>query len=366
MSVSQTITSRRDMLNIFGARIQNTHSDLLENTELEFGRNMLKTAIIESNIHFDRIVEIDAVEHVLEIESDLRMVRVKNSKGDGWLFFDLHDERFWIIYSIGKSDFFNTAIDNFNQTEGGGLDRLWIPTGHVEEIGAMGEYEGIKLSYGATDVFPEEFIEDNLQFTDLSIDGSGQSSSRLYNILKSTDEIEDFLALSRIQIRREEEGEFVRESITNEGAFTTRNGSDIGLHISTVERVKDQYARLLEAVESNHVIRAEERQHGARSRGGPVLIKFSRTVSDVEKFLNHVVNAQDPFRLWGHIREVGESAFKVDGVDAHNGDKIAIEMSSEWLRLYLYDGACGNTALRLFTNIQQYYDPAAELVINNA
>jgi len=125
-------------------------------------------------------------------------------------------------------------------------------------------------------------------------------------------------------------------------------------------------SRLLEAVENNHIIRAENKEHGGRSHGGPVVIKFSRPVPDVEKFLNHVVNAKDPFRLWGHVRQTGHNAYKIDGVDAHNGDKVAIEMSSEWLRLYLYDEACGNTALRLFTNIQQYYDPAAELVINNA
>jgi len=366
MSISQTITSRRDMLNLFGARIQNTHTDLVEDTKLEFGRNMLKTAIIESNIEFDRIEENDSVREVFEIESDLKLVEVENSKGDGWLFFDIHDKRFWIIFSVGKSKFFNAAIDDFYKTEGGGLDRLWIPTGQIEEIGALGQYEGIKLSYGATDVFPEEFIEDNLEFTDLNINSSGKSASHLYNILKNTDEVEDFLALSRIKINRQKDGEFVRESITNEGAFTTRNGSDIGLHISTVENVKQKYEKLLNAVEDNHVIRAEEKEHGARSRGGPVVINFSRPVPDIEKFLDNVINAKDPFRLWGHIRKTGDKGYKVDGVDAHNGDKIAIEMSPDWLRLYLYDGACGNTALRLFTNIQQYYDTEAELIINNA
>jgi len=353
------------MLDLFGARIQNAHTDLVENTELEFGRNMLKTAIIESNIPFEKILSSEIIDDVYKIEPDLKIVEVTNSKGDGRLYFDLHDDRFWIVYSIGKSDFFKESISDLLKKEGGGLDRLWIPTGHVEQIGSTGKYEAIKLSYGATDVFPEEFIKDNLQFTDLNIDGSGQNASNLYNILKESEDIRDYLALSRIQIRREKEGEFVRESITNEGTITTRNGSDIGLHISTVEHIKKLYSQLLEAVERNHIIRATKVEHGARASGGPVVINFSRQVSDVEGFLGHVVNAQDPFRLWGHSRKVGHNAYKIDGVDAHNGDKIAIEMSSEWLRLYLYDDACGNTALRLFTNIQQYYDPAAELLINN-
>lgn len=366
MAVTQPITSRREMLSVFGDRLRNTQSDMLEQTQLEFGRNMLKTAIIESNISADDLFQTEVIDEILEIESDLWMAKTENTHGEGWLFIDFHEERFWIVYSMGKSDFFNTAIEKLLRTEGGGLDRLWLPAGQVEEIGDLGEYEGVKISFGANEVFPDEFIEDNLQFTDLNIDGSGQSSRHLYEILKATDDIDDFLALSRIQIRREVDGEFVRERITNEGAFTTRGGSDIRLHVSTVEYIKNRYARLLEAVETNHIIGADRRPHGGRARGSPAVIRFSRPVPDVEVFLSHVVNAQDPFRLWGHIRRIDEEAFKVDGVDAHNGDKFAIEMAPEWLRLYLYDGACGNTALRIFTNVQQYYDPAAELVIVDA
>ncbi len=366
MSVTQPINNRRDMLSIFSARIQNTHSDLLEQTELEFGRNMLKTAIIESNIPSSDLFENNWSEESINIDPDLWMVKTENSEDDGWIFVDFHDERFWIMYSMESSKFFNIAIDQIVRDEGGGLDRLWLPAGEIEKIGEMGEYEGLKISFGANNIFPEDFIDDNLRFADLNIDGSGKSSRRLYDILKSTDEIDNFLALSRVQIRREKDDEFVRERITNEGTFTTRGGSNARLHVSTVERIKNRYSRLIQRIEENHIIGAENRDSGARSNGSPAVIKFSNSVPDVERFLSYIVNAKDPFRIWGHIRRVGHDCYKVDGVDAHNGDKIAIEMSSEWMRLYLYNGACGNTALRLFTNIQQYYDPAAELVIADA
>lgn len=362
MAVTKPISSRREMLQVFQTRLQNTQSDLLENTELEFGRNMLKTALIESNISPEELMDDEAIQDVFEIDPDLRLLHLYNKDGEGWLFLDVHDSRFWIIYSMEKSDFFNRAIDDFLSGEGAGLDRLWLPTGEVEWVGDLGNYEGVKISFGADEVFPEDFIEDNLQFSDLNIDSSGSSSRRLYDILKDTEDIDDFLALSRIKIRREMEGEFVRESITNEGAFTTRGGTDIDLHVSTVEQIKNRYAKLLEIIEENHIIGAEQRPHGGRAEGSPVVIRFSHEVPDVEQFLSYVVNAQDPFRLWGHTRQIGDQYYKVDGVDMHNGDKIAIEMSPEWMRLYLYNDACGNTALRIFTNIQQYYDPAANLL----
>ena len=365
MAVSQPINSRRDMLSVFDARLQNTQSDLLEDTRLEFGRNMLKTAVIESNISPNQFVQTEIIDEVHEVEDNLWMTKIETNEGEGWLFTDFHNERLWSIYSLAESTVFNSAIDSLLKSEGGGLDRLWLPTGEIERIGEMGNYEGIKIGFAADEVFPQSFVEDNFEFSDLSIDGSGQNSHHLYEILKSTSGINDFISLSSIKIRREAEGEFVRERITNEGGFTTRGGSDIKLHLSTVSRIKEQYEELLGAVERNHIISAEEQDGGGRARGSPVLIRFNRSVPDIEEFLSHVVNAQDPFRLWGHVRQTGEEAYKVDGVDAHNGDKIAIEMSPEWLRLYLYGNACGNTALRLFTNIQHYYDPAAELVIDD-
>lgn len=353
------------MLSIFDARLQNTQSDLLEDTRLEFGRNMLKTAIIESNISPNQALQSESIDEVHEVEEDLWMTKTETTEGEGWLFLDCYHERLWSVYSLAESTIFNNAIDSLLKSEGGGLDRLWLPTDEVERIGEMGDFEGIKIGFAADEVFPQEFVEENFEFTDLSIDGSGPNSNHLYDILKSTDGIQDFISLSSIKIRREEEGEFVRERVTNEGAFTTRGGTDIRLHLSTVGRIKDQYERLLGAVEQNHIIGADDQGNGGRSRGSPVVIQFSKPVPDIEEFLSHVVNAQDPFRLWGHVRQTSEEGYKVDGVDAHNGDKIAIEMSPEWLRLYLYGDACGNTALRLFTNIQHYYDPAAELVIDD-
>lgn len=354
------------MLQIFGARLENTQSDLLEDTELEFGRNMLKTALIETNISFEELRSRELAAEILEIDPELFMIQTENTHGSGWLFLDTHDERFWTVFSLGDSQFFNSAVDELQRSDGGGLDRLWMPTGQIEQIGEMGKYEGIKISYGANDVFPDEFIDDNLLFSDLNINGSGKSAKRLYDTLKGTEDLDEFLALSRIKIRREEGSNWVRESVTNTGAFTTRGGNDISLHISTVESVKDIYSSLLKSIEDNHVIDAEQRDHGARSRGAPISIEFSKPIPDVEEFLSHVINARDPFRLMGHVRQTGPEAFKAEGVDAHNGDKISLEVSEQWMRLYLYDGACGNTALRLFTNIQQYYDPAAELVIYDA
>ncbi|WP_133304653.1 hypothetical protein [Halonotius aquaticus] len=367
MSTSQPISSRSEMHQIFEERLQNVHSDLLENTRLDVGRNMLKTALIETNLSTDEFSEKPVLEEIFEIDNDLLMVKTINREGEGWLFVDVHDNRLWSIYSLTSSAFFKKSIDDLLKSEGGGLDRLWLPSGHIETIGDMGKYEGVKMSFEAENIFPEEFLNDNesLRFTDLNINGSGRNSRELYDILRQTEEVADYISLTRVQIRRERDGHFVRERVTNDGKFTTRGGDSIRLHLSTVEEIKKRYEKLLNQIETHHRINAIDRDHGARARGGPVVIDFSHPIEDVERFLSYVVNAKDPFRLTGHIRSVGENACKVDAVDGHNGDRLTLEVANEWLRIYLHGDACGNTALRLFSNLQHYYDPAAELVIRN-
>jgi hypothetical protein len=363
MATSPPIASRSEMHQVFEARLQNSHSDLLENTRLDVGRNMLKTALIETNISSESLCQKPVFEDIIEIEEDLLMVETTNREGEGWLFVDVYDERLWSIYSLTTSDFFNAAIDELLNSDGGGLDRLWLPSGQVERIGNMGKYEGVKMSFEAENIFPEEFMENNesFRFTDLNIDGSGQNSQDLYEILRQTEEVADYISLARIQIRRQENGHFVRERVTNDGRFTTRGGNSIRLHLSTVDEIKARYEQLLTRIETHHRINATEHEHGAQAHGGPVVIEFSHPIADVEEFLSHVVNAKNPFRLTGHVRQVGENACKVDAVDGHNGDRLTLEVADEWLRLYLHGDACGNTALRLFSNLQHYYDPTAEL-----
>lgn len=368
MATSKPFTSRSEIHEVFERRLQRTHSNLLEKTRLEIGQNMLKTALIESNISPAEFQEKPVITQTFEIDDEFLMVQAKNNEEEGWLFVDVHDNRFWSVYSLATADFFNAAIDNLINSAGGGLDRLWMPSGHVEKIGKMGTFEGVKMNFEAESIFPEEFLENNeyLRFTDLNITGSGRNSRDLYNILQQTEEVADYISLTRVQIRRDSDGNFVRERVTNDGRFTTRGGDSIRLHLSTVEEIKARYEQLLDRIETYHRITATEREHGARAQGGPVIIRFSHPVPDVKELISHIVNAQNPFRLTGHIRTVGNNACKVDAVDGHNGDRLTLEVSETWIRLYLHGDACGNTALRLFSNLQHYYDPAAELVIRDA
>lgn len=363
---SAPFSSRREVLDLFQARLENTHQNIVEDLELEFGQNMLKTNLIESNISPSRLFDTyEPITRVDEVDSDLYFLTLDAKFGSGAVFLDTLDDRFWRLFSMEDSKFTGNLVDDMLSRKGSGLDRLWLPSNQVERITDMGDFEGIGMTYDADDVFPDEFIEDNLLFGDLAVNTSGHGARRLYSLLKESEEIEKFLSLSNVQIRRDVEDEFVRERVTNDGGFTTRGGTNIQLHIETVDQIKRRYASVLEAIESNHRLDTTGRGHGIRPEGQPAIIEFSDSIQDIDVFLDNIMNASNPFRLWGHTQQLESDYYKINGVDMHNGDKFSIEMTGEWMRVYLYEGACGNTVLRIFTNLQHYYDPAATLVIDD-
>ena len=52
---------------------------------------------------------------------------------------------------------------------------------------------------------------------------------------------------------------------------------------------------------------------------------------------------------------------EVEAVDLHVGQTLQLDIGSRWMRVYLYEGACGNTVARLISNLQHRFDGALTL-----
>ena len=95
--------------------------------------------------------------------------------------------------------------------------------------------------------------------------------------------------------------------------------------------------------------------------GEPFNITFSRPIGDLESFLKAVFSGTEPFRLWGAPVAIGTNYFRVTALDLHVTNRITFEVARDFMRVYLPDGSCGNTIIRLYTNLQHYYDSQVSL-----
>lgn len=102
-------------------------------------------------------------------------------------------------------------------------------------------------------------------------------------------------------------------------------------------------------------------QNGFRFSGQPMTILLTKEIENLEFFLDQLLSSKSPFRLWGICKFLKKNFIKINAVDLHTGHELNLEMTPEWIRIYLPKGSCGNTVLRLFTNIQHFYDSDAIL-----
>lgn len=52
---------------------------------------------------------------------------------------------------------------------------------------------------------------------------------------------------------------------------------------------------------------------------------------------------------------------RVHAVDLHVGRRLVVEIGNDFLRVYLPTEACGNSLLRLYTNLQHTFDSKVQM-----
>lgn len=357
--MSIQVNTRQDLYRKFQRRIKGTQESLDEDLSLEHEQNMLKTYIIESNVSPDEfLTESEDLKKNKEIEDNLFEIEAEDNEGHVF-YLDVEDDRFWSLYTLISSQSAVQHVRKVTTRDRNGLDRLWIPNSTQQKFIDLGTFKGAGLKQRGKRAFPEDFVD----VGDMRLELDGDDAKSFYDSFKEQANIEKVLSLSRIIIRRERGEDFVTERITNSGAFTARTGTNIDIHLETVSKVKEEYRRVINSIEENHRISYGEKKHGVRVNGQHLTLVLQNTINDLDTFLSHLVDSNEPFRLIGPITNIGENYRKVRAVDLHNGDKITLEVSPSEIRIYLDEEACGNTALRIFTNIQQYFDPSAVLKV---
>lgn len=366
-------TDRRELFGHFQHVIEGTYDQLLEEQKLNYKQNMLKSFLVETNIEPATLKE--KFEHVTleKVDYSLFEVLIDSSSDENddeilTFYLDSQDERFWTFYSIEKSRPAKDAMDDLIMAERSGLDYLWFPAQLQRYFTKLGEFRGAGINYDAEDVFSEEYIEEYLAFGELSIQSSGQGTSWLLDAMSDAD-LKRFMSLSSVKIRREMEEGVVIERIGNNGQITTRGGDDIQAHLSFVKIIRELYADLIRGIEEEgrigypirdiEAVEGEPQSSGQSVEGTPIVINLANPVENLKEFADSFTSATKPLRLWGVGAWLADDYYKVRGTDLHNNDSFTLEIKQDWIRLYLSEDACGNTALRIFSNIQRYYDAEA-------
>lgn len=272
----------------------------------------------------------------------------------GSFLVDVLTPRYWLFHTSSAATwtgkFIRDAVSNSTD-----LDRCWFPWELLKQLmKGGGRPKWFKSDFIGNDLLPEG----NVEARRMRMQFEGDAASDVLEILASSDpRLTRATALSQVATEVGDPSLGKNdELVTNAGRFVAR-GQSFELHVGFVGQAIRTYAGLVGRTEERYGFRwhAEEGS-GLRFEGEPVVVDLGREIEDMNRFVSGLFAAREPFRLWAVPNFVSEHYVEAEVVDLHVGQHFRMDISPDMLRLYLPVSACGNTVLRLVTNLQHRYN----------
>jgi hypothetical protein len=316
-----------------------------------------KTYVVEAHTDHPRefLVELAGAVNVRQTD-DTFLFKVNTEHGTFWV--DQLNPRFWSFHTDMRSDQASPTLDGWVRTRHD-LDWMWLPSEHLRHV-----WPNARTRQVRTDFRSHELLgNDGADTEDLSFQLKGRNAEAFLDFISGS-QFKGSVSFDGIETEfGDPDFGHIREGLTRRGRFAV-SGDSFALHTQFVSTVVDRYQAFVEACERK-AIRYEGWQSedgGGTIYGGPIGIRFTRSIPDRDAFLGTLFSSRAPFRLWGVPQTTADGDVEVEAVDLHVGQRLAIDIGTDWMRVYLEADGCGNTIARLVSNLQHRFDAALTLV----
>ncbi len=317
------------------------------------GRSSWKTFVLEAHAAGDPYALLSAVfgDRNVSATDDVHLHQVD---GRVDLVVDHLDDRFWSVHTTAPASeaepFLKDVVESWRE-----LDWMWLPSDHLREV-----WPGARPEWIASDFAGRRLAPHADDLADFRLRVRGGAAERVLRLVES--DFGQVVSLSSVLINATDgEWGWVAEAISRDGRFVAR-GDDFGFHQAIVQRVVGRYRGLVEAVELSALRWVELPEGGARLEGAPLVLRFGERIVDLPVFLDRLFSAREPFRLWGIPEMTEDGVAEVEAVDLHVGQQLRFDIAPDWMRVYLFEGGCGNTVARLVSNLQHHLDGKLQIL----
>lgn len=363
--------TKRGVLHSLENHMSKTYEKIKEDGQYEYGKNLVKTYLVESN-HNDPVDFYNSLKNsqngykkiklnLERIENSFFILTISKRENEAIFYLDTNNPRFWVLHTksnVKDSDYLLNAIIQPSMSH---LDNLWLEKNMLGQIYKKhAKYlKSIGIQYRYGDVFPTDDVGETF-----TMRAHGSPSEKFLNLIKNNQEVSNYFAISSVGFKKESEWDNeneLSEDVTIEdvnywGKFTVK-GNSFYQHMEIVDDIETNYENTLKIIETEFNLCYTK----SKVLGSPICIELKKEISDIDAFIKVVFSSKEPFRLSGFSKRLDPGTALVAGLDLHNGDDFDLEITPEWMRMYLPEKACGNTILRFICNLQRYYDANASL-----
>lgn len=321
----------------------------------------LKTYILESNESFPAQVNTGGIscEVVDTGLENMKILRARPKSGSTHEFFlDVSDNRFFVLHTNDKLEDAYRVIETLTKDYHHTFDNTWFYSNMLKRLADKSGnfFKGFGVSY--SDKFLRSAEDEDSDIEDLNLSISGSLAEEMQQLIEACSNIKRTIAYNKVRILRGSKHSLVnsvQDDIYNTGYFAVKRGKSVQDHLQLVDICKDEYSETIDDVE-NLRIGVKEVKGRTLVEGKSFDFVFPNKIENLSLFIEKMFNSAMPFKLWGLKSKIHDDYFKIMAVDLHTGNPMDFEIANDMMRVYLFKGNCGNTILRLFTNLQMYYD----------
>lgn len=322
-----------------------------------------KSYIIESNIGKDVNINKNIPLNVSINDTDdslLKIFKIESEVEHCLFYLDMSDPRFWFLHSVDSSSITDRLIGHLVNYNPSFLDFPWFSSDNLEKISKLGKETGFNLKFDNKFIKKTDESYDN-KLQQISMRFWGGHSIKVIQNLKQDNNLKQGIALSALGLKYKTDAGFIKTNISSKGKFVAMKGDSVESYFNLINKVKENYKFLLTNIEENYRINYEHKENGFKLSGGYTIIEFKRKIENIEDFTNILTSCSQPFRLWGIWNLIEKNYIKINGIDLHTNHKINMELTPDWMRIFLPKESCGNVIARLFTNLQNHFDSQIKL-----
>jgi hypothetical protein len=363
-----SISSRHDLIRVLDSVISETSKSIAENQKFPENISKVKTYQIESNQNIEDIVFSSLINFKPLDDENLYKLVITNHKKEKpiSLFIDTSNNRFWSVYCFNKSSDSDRRIKHLVNYTSNNLDHFWLPNSFLNNILGLGKVREISSIY-----------EDEIKTGKNELDKKyrmriwGEGAINISNIISNDPAYKSASSLAGVEVRYQREKDeddsnhyFVDERISYDGKISVK-GNSASLHFDFLNILKSDYQKLIEDIEKHRKSIFRNNNTTLEIHGTEFEFTIQKSIHDHKKLVTEFLSSKNALKIVGLPNKIAEDHYIVPGVDLHNGDKIDLEFYKNKIYLTLMDGGCGNTILRLLTNIQHIFDSSTIVETNS-
>jgi hypothetical protein len=361
---------RREMAGVLEEYLRNVNVYFDREKEFPKGRGPLKTYIVEAHgASGDSLDHRSAANTLVEIAEggrlDVKETRdealFQVTKGEVGFFFDLLDPRFWVVHTMSNIEQSEEVLDGFVEANPH-LDYAWPPSDLMRSIQGGGKPLGFAVDFDETQFLASSESVDEPNAVVKFRFGGTRAEDWLNELERFAP---DALAFSMVKFAREDQAtrSYIIDELNERGRFKAA-GNSFNLHIQTVSGFLHSYRSFVLEIERVGRIRSHgQRQGGGLLDGEPLVLEFPKPLRNFDAFVTELVSCRVPLKIWGIVEQLRNDFVQLEAVDLHTGSRLRLDVSPEYMRVYLGPEACGNTVARLLRNLQSHLDSTIKLEI---